>query len=163
MDIRYFFGCRGIDFLKENGIETYIAINNWITNFGASIFRNKVLRETQILDFIDFGNYKIFENADIQTMIYIIKKSNNISNYKVKYSKLLKDNLSDNELNIFLDNSQENDALKVCFTTLFYLFRCAMVSDAYSSHSLYVTSKSPSLFMYSTRIPPALSCSSPGS
>ena len=108
MDIWYFFGCRGIDFLKENGIETYIAINNWITNFGASIFRNKVLRETQILDFIDFGNYKIFENADIQTMIYIIKKSNNISNYKVKYSKLLKDNLSDNELNIFLDNSQES-------------------------------------------------------
>ena len=106
MDLWYFFGCIGIDLLKENGIETYIAPNNWITNSGASIFRNKVLKETQILNFIDFGNYKIFDTADIQTMIYILKKSKKISNYFLNYQKLNKDTIDKNELNLFLSNIQ---------------------------------------------------------
>ena len=48
MDFWYFFACKGIDLLNSNGIEAFIAPNNWITNSGASILRNKVLNETEI-------------------------------------------------------------------------------------------------------------------
>ena len=107
MDLWYFFGCIGIDILKENGIETYIAQNNWITNSGASVFRNKVLKETKILNFVDFGNYKVFDTADTQTMVYVLKKTKCISNYTLKYQKLNKDNIDKNELNSFLSNNQD--------------------------------------------------------
>ena len=110
MDLWYFFGCIGIDLLKEHGIETYIAPNNWITNSGASIIRNKVLKETQILNFVDFGNCKIFDTAEIQTMVYILKKTNkDIFNYTLKYQKLKKDIVNKNELNLFLLNNQDID------------------------------------------------------
>ena len=75
MDLWYFFGCKGIDVLKNNGIESFIAPNNWITNAGASIFRNKLVNETQIMNFIDFSDYKVFDTAGIQTMVYIISKN----------------------------------------------------------------------------------------
>lgn len=95
MDLWYFFGCIGIDLLKEGGIETYIATNNWVTNDGASILRNKILKDSTIINFIDFGDYKIFETASIQTMVYVIKKTTNNSKYKIKYSKLLGDKEED--------------------------------------------------------------------
>ena len=103
MDFWYFFGCYGIDLLRDGGIESYIAPNNWITNFGASKFRNKVLQETKIRRFIDFGNYKVFNTADIQTMVYVLEKNINIENsYNIIYSKLLKDNVSEDELRNYL-------------------------------------------------------------
>lgn len=43
MDLWYLFGCRGIDVLKSNGIVCFIATNNWISNDGASKFRDKVI------------------------------------------------------------------------------------------------------------------------
>lgn len=71
-----------------NGIECFIAPNNWITNSGASIFRNKIITEGQILNYIDFSDYKVFDTAGIQTMVYIILKNCEKDTYKVKYSHL---------------------------------------------------------------------------
>jgi len=46
MDIWYLFGCKGIDIIQaKQGILSFIATNNWITNAGASKFRNKVFQE----------------------------------------------------------------------------------------------------------------------
>ena len=87
MDIWYFFSCKGIDLLKKNGILSFIAQNNWITSHGAKKMRNKVLSNTQILQFLDFGDYKIFESAGIQTMIMILKKQEN-SNYHLDFRRL---------------------------------------------------------------------------
>ena len=101
MDLWYFFGCIGIDNLRKNGIECYIAPNNWISNSGASVFRNKVIDETQIIAFIDFGNYKVF-TAGIQTMVYILKKNHQPEEYDLIYSKLLDDSIDSNDLSTFL-------------------------------------------------------------
>ena len=99
MDYWYFFGCEGIDLLKSTGIVAYIAPNNWITNAGASILRNKVLTETVIRTYIDFGNYRVFDTAAIQTMVYILKKSQEmINSYKLLYSKLNVENISESVL-----------------------------------------------------------------
>jgi len=107
MDIWYLFGCKAIELLKENGILSYIATNNWISNSGASKFRNKMLTTTKIIEFIDFGDYKVFETAGIQTMILISKKTNNISRYYCNYSKIIDKNISKQDINIFLSKNED--------------------------------------------------------
>jgi len=109
MDIWYLFACLGIELMKdETGILSYIATNNWISNAGASVFRNKVLEETKILEFIDFGDYKVFDSAGIQTMIMMLKKTTNNEEYFTKYSKVVDKNISKQELEKFLQKEQSN-------------------------------------------------------
>ncbi|WP_276359809.1 N-6 DNA methylase [Daejeonella sp. H1SJ63] len=102
MDIWYGFACKMLDLLKPKGIECFIAQNNWITSAGAAIFRNKVLTESEIKVFTDFGNYKVFETAGIQTMIYVLQKTTPNNEYDLKYSVLQNDNISKAELIEFL-------------------------------------------------------------
>ena len=103
MDLWYGFACISIDLLKEKGVECFIAQNNWITSAGASIFRNKVLQETTIKIFTDFWNYKVFNSAGIQTMVYLLKKEVPNNLYPLKYSLLKDDTIKENELKNFLN------------------------------------------------------------
>ncbi|PRM99870.1 Eco57I restriction-modification methylase domain-containing protein [Aliarcobacter cryaerophilus] len=105
MDLWYFFGCQALDLIKENGLIGFIAPNNWISNAGASKFRNKVLGDGKILEFIDFGDFKVFEDAGIQTMIYIMTKSKDNLKYKVKISKNLNKNINSDEVLGFLNKN----------------------------------------------------------
>jgi hypothetical protein len=110
MDIWYGFACEMLDYTKANtGLECFIAQNNWITSAGASIFRDKVLSECEIKLFTDFGNYKVFETAGIQTMIYILQKCNPRSEYECKYSVLQNDNINKGQLLEFLNFELKND------------------------------------------------------
>ncbi len=104
MDLWYFFGAMGLDLLKDGGIETYISPNNWTTNAGASKFRNKILNDSVILTFLDFGNYKIFESAGIQTMVYVLKKNSEIKKYSVKFGKLLNDKVDGKSIEEFINS-----------------------------------------------------------
>lgn len=88
MDIWYMFACEGIDFLKSNGILAFIAQNNWVTSYGASILRNKIIEDTQIINLVDFGDFKIFETTGIQTMIMIFRKDEQSDSYNIDYRKL---------------------------------------------------------------------------
>lgn len=89
MDIWYFFACRGIDLLKPNiGHLSFIAQNNWVTSYGASIMRNKVIKDTKIVQLLDFGDFKVFKDAGIQTMIMIFKIDKKADNYNIDYRKL---------------------------------------------------------------------------
>lgn len=103
MDLWYGFACVSIDLLKKNGVECFIAQNNWITSAGASIFRNKVLKETSIKLFTDFWDFKVFKTAGIQTMIYLLKKEIPVNIYPLKYSLLKDDTIKENELVTFLN------------------------------------------------------------
>ncbi len=105
MDLWYFFACIGIDVLKVNGCQCFIAPNNWMTNTGASIMRNKIIQESNIQKLIDFGNFKVFESASIQTMIYLLSKNSQPSNYNLNYSYLLHDRLNRAEIDKFLQGS----------------------------------------------------------
>lgn len=119
MDIWYLFACLGIKLLKDDsGILTYIATNNWISNTGASVFRNKVLEETKILEFIDFGDYKVFESAGIQTMIMMLKKTLDNEEYFTEYSKVIDKNIFKVELEKFLqkERSKKFDIFKAKIT-----------------------------------------------
>jgi len=89
MDIWYLFACKGIDFLKNKGILTFIAQNNWVTNYGASKMRNKVVKECKILQLLDFGPYFIFGSSDIQTMIMIFQKSLDPKEYSFDLRRII--------------------------------------------------------------------------
>jgi len=106
MDLWYLFGCRGLDVLKSNGVMCFIATNNWISNDGASKFRDKVIAQGKIVDFIDFGGYKIF-SAGIQTMVFILAKTDQPTKYRLNYGRLVNEQASVEILADFLDRKGE--------------------------------------------------------
>lgn len=89
MDIWYAFACLAIDLLKPGGVHCFIATNNWMTNSGASILREKIQTDTEILEIVDFGDYKVFDNAGIQTMIYVVRKASEPKPSLVKYRRII--------------------------------------------------------------------------
>ena len=88
MDLWYIFACKGIDLLKPNACLCYIATNNWVTNDGASLLRNKIVSDTKIIQLIDFFDAMIFDSASIQTMIMLFQKDSITDNYSFDYRKV---------------------------------------------------------------------------
>lgn len=88
MDIWYLFGDLGLKILKPERYLCFIATNNWVTNAGASHFRNIVIENSQVINLTDFGAYMIFENASIQTMIMLFKNNKTTDNYTFDYRRL---------------------------------------------------------------------------
>lgn len=106
MDLWYIFTCKAIDLLKDKGLHSFIALNNWTTNFGASIMRDKILLETKLASFLDFNEYPIFkQRASNQTMIFVLEKILPKEPYKMKYSKLIDKSITKEELTSYLSNS----------------------------------------------------------
>ncbi|ERA55128.1 Eco57I restriction endonuclease [Helicobacter pylori GAM117Ai] len=95
MDIWYHFVGIGLEILKQNRDLSFIATNNWTTNAGAEKLRNILLRETQFISLIDFGDYKVFESTDIQTMIMCFKKIISPNQYFFDYRKIIAKKPSD--------------------------------------------------------------------
>jgi adenine-specific DNA-methyltransferase len=90
MDLWYLFACRALDWLKpESGILAYIATNNWVTNAGAKRLRAKIVTDARIEQLIDFGDYKVFRDAGIQTMILIASKSQKPERYQFDYRRMV--------------------------------------------------------------------------
>lgn len=98
MDIWTMFGCVSIDLLKDDGALGFIAPNNWVANAGASIFRDKILKDGELKTFIDFGDYKVFEQAGIQTMIFIFEKRKPSKKYTVDYIRILNRDIKEVDL-----------------------------------------------------------------
>ena len=97
MDVWYLFACVGIDLLRHEGILSYIATNNWITNAGASKMRRKIIKDTKLIEFIDFHDFMVFESASIQTMIMLLCKGATPEIYQAKIARV-KPDFSKNDL-----------------------------------------------------------------
>jgi type I restriction-modification system DNA methylase subunit len=109
MDLWYIFGALALEIVKkDSGLIGYIAPNNWITNSGASKFRNIILNDGKITEFIDFGDFKVFDSAGIQTMIYIMKRSDNNANYPFAYSKVLDKRIKHADAQLFLEHFKDD-------------------------------------------------------
>lgn len=61
MNIWHYFGCIGLDIVKDEGVMSFISPNNWTTAEGASFFKNKVNEEGQLDSFINFKDYEVFK------------------------------------------------------------------------------------------------------
>lgn len=88
MDLWYMFACLGVDFLTNKGVLCFIATNNWVTNSGSSIMRNKIVSDSKIIQLCDFSNFMIFESASIQTMVMLFEKNNTSDDYTIDYRRL---------------------------------------------------------------------------
>ena len=111
MDLWYIFTCEAIDLLKEHGLHSFIALNNWITNAGASILRNKILSETKMLSFFDFNEYPVFKKkASNQTMVFVLEKDAEKS-YKMEYSKVSDKNITKDELIAYFSRKKTSDKI----------------------------------------------------
>ncbi len=108
MDLWYFFGALALEITKKDyGLIGYIAPNNWITNSGASKFRNIVINKGKLIEFIDFGDFKVFDSAGIQTMIYIMERSDNNENYDFDFSKVLDKRIKHENAQLFLERIKD--------------------------------------------------------
>ena len=52
MDYWYFFTCKALDHLKENGLHSFIPDNNWTANAGGKKFRAKILNDAKIETYV---------------------------------------------------------------------------------------------------------------
>jgi adenine-specific DNA-methyltransferase len=109
MDLWYIFACWSLDLLKTGGFHSFIAPNNWITNYGASKLRDKILSESQTVEFVDFGDYKVFETAGIQTMIYLVKKSGKPQRGKIYYRRITKAKINTADIVKFLFEHKDDN------------------------------------------------------
>ena len=74
MDLCYAFACKSIDLLKDSGRHSFILPSTWVKGSGAKVMRQKLSSETTFETIINFNDYKVFEDAAIQTMIYVVRK-----------------------------------------------------------------------------------------
>ena len=98
MDIWTMFACVSIDLLKKGGTLSFIAPNNWVSNAGASIFREKILKDGELKSFVDFGDYKVFKEAGIQTMIFVFEKRRPNKKYRIDYLKIADKDIAEDKL-----------------------------------------------------------------
>lgn len=112
MDFWYLFTCKALDLLKDGGLHSYIAQNNWVTSMGASILRNKVLLDSKIISFFDFNDFKVFKDASIQTMVFVLEKQKPNKSYSVDYYKVLDKNISKEELANYLMTKKDGDKIE---------------------------------------------------
>lgn len=112
MDFWQFFTCQAIDLLKDGGLHSYIAPSSWITSAGASILRNKVLTDAKLLSFFDFNNFKVFKEASIQTMVFVLEKRKTNKPYSLDYYKIIDRNISKEELRNYLIAGKDVDKIE---------------------------------------------------
>jgi len=112
MDLWYLFTCKALDLLKDGGLHSYIAQNNWITSAGASILRNKILEDSKILSFFDFNEFKVFKGVGIQTMVFVLEKNKTNRVYSVDYFKVIDKNISKEELANYLITKKDGGKIE---------------------------------------------------
>ena len=139
MDLWYLFGCLGIDISKKNiGLIGYIAPNNWITNDGASLFRNYILNNSKLIEFIDFGDFKVFESAGIQTMIYLMQKNSDNEDYIFNFSKINDKVITNSEIQDFLSKSKSSKT---------ELYKVRIVKEIFLDNILNFTNETNSIIL----------------
>ena len=74
-DLYCYFFLRANELLRTNGIQIFICSNSWLdAQFGASL-QHYLLGQTHIISLIDSKKKKQFGNAEVNTIISIIRKS----------------------------------------------------------------------------------------
>jgi len=74
-DLYIYFFEKGYKLLKPNGVLSYITSNKYTRAKYGKDFRKFVLKNTNILEYVDFNGVKVFESATVDTSIMTYKKS----------------------------------------------------------------------------------------
>ncbi|MFX0085078.1 MAG: Eco57I restriction-modification methylase domain-containing protein, partial [Candidatus Hodarchaeota archaeon] len=77
IDLWYLFLHRSLDLLTSEAYLSFITSNYWITASGAEKLRSRILSQTSIVNYVNFGENKAFSNAQgVHTNIFTLKKVN---------------------------------------------------------------------------------------
>jgi len=63
MDLWYLFLQRSLDLMVPNAFSSFITSNYWVTATGAAKLRSRLILETFIVEYINFGENKVFDKA----------------------------------------------------------------------------------------------------
>lgn len=80
-DIYALFYEKGFNLLKEGGVLCYITSNKWMRAGYGEVLRDYFARYTDPIELLDFGGFKVFKSATVDTNIYLGRKAepNNIT------------------------------------------------------------------------------------
>ncbi len=91
IDLWYLFLHRSLDLLASEAYLSFITSNYWITASGAEKLRSRIFYQTSIESYVNFGENKVFSNAQgVHTNIFTLKKVKS-PNYSVKVTLFMKD------------------------------------------------------------------------
>ncbi|MFX0063087.1 MAG: Eco57I restriction-modification methylase domain-containing protein [Candidatus Hermodarchaeota archaeon] len=74
-DLYYFFFRKAIELCKNEGYIAFIAPRYLMEAYKAQKIRHYIRKNTKIKEIIDFSNFKIFADANIDTATYILNKT----------------------------------------------------------------------------------------
>ena len=118
MDFWYFFTSKGIELLRNNGLLSFIAPNNWMTTAGGKNMRKHIATSTMLLNFTTFNNVMIFESASQQTMIFLLMKQVASSSYSLNYNAVGNRALSSDSLRQFISGKTIGEHFKAAYNPL---------------------------------------------
>lgn len=87
-DVLYYFVMLGINLLKEGGLFGFIVSRYFMEADSAKKFREFILKNSEIVQIIDFGNNQVFDGVNVLTSIIILKKRSKPKNTFFEVIKL---------------------------------------------------------------------------
>ena len=84
-DLYVYFYERGYQILREGGLLSYITSNKYTRAGYGKHLRTFLLKNTQILSYIDFNGAKVFESASVDTSIMTFAKTSPSSTHYLSY------------------------------------------------------------------------------
>ncbi len=91
MDLWYAFTGASLDVLREGGRHGFITQNNWPRAQSASKLRAMLRARATLESLVDFHDRMIFDDAGIQTMVYVLRKAKAAESYAVQLARLESD------------------------------------------------------------------------
>lgn len=143
-EVYYIFTEKAIKTLiKKNGIVGFIIPNAWLSNKYAKKLREILITETTICNLINFNRQIIFEDANVETSIFILKNTNPNSENNVLvgqdlnthyYFKQKEWKKNENSLISFASDSKIDTLLKKINTAEFKLFEKIDISNGFKPY-----------------------------
>jgi adenine-specific DNA-methyltransferase len=111
-DIWHMFTGQALDVVKQNGLVSFIAKNQWMESQSSSNMRRVIYEKSDIKSIIDFGTNMVFDEAGQQTMIFLLEKTTENTTHEIAYKKIIS-KLDNNQIAKLIDNNAENEQLRL--------------------------------------------------
>jgi len=117
MDLFNYFLEQGLDLLKEGGLLGYIIPSYWQDRTGAWLLRKKIISESNIVRFIDFGDFRVFQDSlgHHSSILILQKTSSSERTSSLSYLKIVVDKAIDYEKQRdHIVNTLRSDTMATC-------------------------------------------------
>ena len=140
-DLYCYFFVRANQLLREGGIQIFICSNSWLdTEFGADL-QQYLLQNTHIISLIDSRMEKQFSDADVNTIISVIRKSDPGDTQFIMLEREFEDSLQNQSLATTREVSQVS------------LFQSALSErEEYLGQRLSLYHRAPGIYLHLTSV-----------